>query len=102
MARRLPLIEKSAVGQRIALCASKEQEDAFDKSCRDADYNRRRFVSDQPVHPHGLQYQDDSQCGCRGLGLRLGIAGRRSVEWSDELPDWALTVGRQLTPHGRP
>ena len=57
----------------------KEQETAVTESCGGAGCGRHGAVSDQSVHPHGLQHQDHSEYRRSGVRLRLAIAGHRTL-----------------------
>ena len=76
----------AAPWHRIAPTRSKEQEGAVDKPCRCVDYSRRGVVAGQPVHSHGIQHQNDSECLRSCGGLCLVAASDRDVGERNQFP----------------
>ena len=52
----------------------------------------RGAMDDKQLHPHGLQYQDDSECCRGGLCGNLGLASDKPLEFSEHLQDHSMTA----------
>jgi hypothetical protein len=68
------------------LTIRQEQKYAFDKLGFCADRGWRGLVADQSIHPHGFEYQDDSECRRGGGGVRFRATGNGIVGQRRPLP----------------
>jgi hypothetical protein len=88
-------------GQTIAsLWLEEYPKDAFIESCGRIGRRWRCVVSDQQIHPHGIQNQNDPEycrrCGC----MRVAVADDRPLGNGRQFPAEELTESGHVTPRG--
>jgi hypothetical protein len=91
------IARKQALGVGLLHSEVKEQQNASAKCSRLVDHRRGWAVPDQPVHTHGLQYQNDLECRGSRCRLRLAFAGGRPVGRCEQLPPGTMTESGRST-----